>query len=145
MPMMGRELLASMTIGDFALDEAGEPAARVRRAPVLQVEQRMTDRARHRPHATVDAVVADHDLAALPCQPPHRSHDCCSTAGEDLGDLTAGRAITPLVDGDAAFFHLEAEVDRQLDDRGARHALQDLSLIHISEPTRRTPISYAVF
>src|SRR5664279_3244858 len=24
-------------------------------------------------------------------------------------------------------------------------ALQDLSLIHISEPTRRTPISYAVF
>ena len=24
-------------------------------------------------------------------------------------------------------------------------AMQDLSLIHISEPTRRTPISYAVF
>src|SRR5665647_3856397 len=28
---------------------------------------------------------------------------------------------------------------------GAAQAVLDLSLIHISEPTRRTPISYAVF
>src|SRR5664279_1678431 len=28
---------------------------------------------------------------------------------------------------------------------GAEHEESDLSLIHISEPTRRTPISYAVF
>ena len=34
---------------------------------------------------------------------------------------------------------------RLLNKKTETHKDQDLSLIHISEPTRRTPISYAVF
>src|SRR5664279_387768 len=40
-------------------------------------------------------------------------------------------------------YSLPASPGRELDLQ--LRCLQDLSLIHISEPTRRTPISYAVF
>src|SRR5680860_49318 len=42
---------------------------------------------------------------------------------------------------DVALFSAGAERSRDL----APQAVRELSLIHISEPTRRTPISYAVF
>src|SRR5665647_1878786 len=89
MPMMGRELLASMTIGDFALDEAaGSPASSRAKSPIVM-------------------------------------------------DANSSRPIIGIT------CYVEEAV------RGVRenmpHALLPLSLIHISEPTRRTPISYAVF
>jgi predicted porin len=68
-------------------------------------------------HATIDGVIADGDLASLPCQPPDRCHDCRGPAGKHLGDLAAGRTLAPLVDGDTAFVNLEAEVAGQLEDR----------------------------
>src|SRR5665647_2517855 len=40
---------------------------------------------------------------------------------------------------------LDGRLVTQPNPRDAAFVFQDLSLIHISEPTRRTPISYAVF
>ena len=53
----------------------------------------------------------------------------------------ARNALLP--EGDTVLEDVHKHVGRK---RGALHKLLDvLSLIHISEPTRRTPISYAVF
>src|SRR5665647_367324 len=59
-----------------------------------------------------------------PCRiiPPHRIRGVCG-ADEDL--IVARNLLDMIATGSAAH--------------------SDLSLIHISEPTRRTPISYAVF
>src|SRR5665647_2608175 len=58
---------------------------------------------------------------------------------DDVSEVArAVRAGVTPVDGDPAAQRASAEVGNQAVD-----AAQQLSLIHISEPTRRTPISYA--
>src|SRR5680860_925408 len=58
--------------------------------------------------------------------------------GEAFEDAQTGATYLACVD-------LAAEVDGAQRVINAACAVQALSLIHISEPTRRTPISYAVF
>src|ERR1035437_8261300 len=110
---------------DSSLHEAGQPATRVRHTAVLHIEQQLTDRGGHRADPIVDPWIADDDLTTVTRQPTDRRDDRWGTAGEPLGDLATGRAITLLVDGDTAYLHREAEIAGQRKDRGARHALQD--------------------
>src|SRR5680860_1717188 len=71
-----------------------------------------------------------------PAHRPVRSEEYCAlsilqTGGKRLSSKTGKHG-----DHNGAYLHGRVE---------HCHQLRDLSLIHISEPTRRTPISYAVF
>src|SRR5665647_1253721 len=69
------------------------------------------------------------------------------------GKTTTIRTVLDLIrptSGRAFVFGIESSADpvaihRRIGYLPGEFALYDLSLIHISEPTRRTPISYAVF
>ena len=66
------------------------------------------------------------------------------TEGMDREIHTANMLGIAVIDANQIKRHLEYEEKRQ--ERAASdYAKLHLSLIHISEPTRRTPISYAVF
>ena len=52
-----------------------------------------------------------------PLQRADRGHHGGGAAGEHLGDLAAGDAVAPLVDGEPALLDLVAELAGQLDDR----------------------------
>src|SRR5665647_2253934 len=67
-----------------------------------------------------------------------REHDAPVLQGPDVG-VPAEGAVNGLGED------VEDGRGDLLEDRGQRHVGVLLSLIHISEPTRRTPISYAVF
>ncbi len=65
------------------------------------------------------------DLAAVPLQGADRGDDRGRAAGEHLGDLAAGHALAPLVDGELPLLDLVALLLGQLDDRRAGDALED--------------------
>src|SRR5665647_908044 len=95
-------------------------------------------------------------LDALRAHRPRRHRDADATAAGAVGSPPAGTAavsapLSAIVTAAHRRLHRLPEAARtQLRDLQAAGTPQlsvvlDLSLIHISEPTRRTPISYAVF
>src|SRR5665647_3870635 len=68
-------------------------------------------------------------------KPRHKGHD-------DLTSSPPSSELTPAVSYESPPL-CAGNIERGL--RSLRDLTQHLSLIHISEPTRRTPISYAVF
>src|SRR5664279_3156508 len=98
----------------------------------------------------------NHDLAiqheALGVDGLHRLDDVREVAPERLPQLRHEIHLRAIAKGDAAKavplgLVLPLRAERELSDlpRLHRRVAARLSLIHISEPTRRTPISYAVF
>src|SRR6478735_4438098 len=76
-------------------DDAVHPAEGVLGAAELDVDQLLADL---RPEP--GAALGGRDRAAVPLELTHRRHDGCRATGEDLGDLSAGDTVAPLVDGE---------------------------------------------
>src|SRR5665647_2837373 len=92
---------------------------------------------------------AGEGLPRLPAEHPPRAPG----VGPRVADVAGARGCEAPFDGAAQqFFQAVQDVQdvrggtgTHVEHRGAAEGPLELSLIHISEPTRRTPISYAVF
>src|SRR6478735_8241178 len=96
------------------------PAERVLGAAELDVDELLPD-----PAPQVSATLGGGYRAAVPLELTDGRDHRGGAAGEDLGDVTAGDALAPLVDGELPLLDLVTHLASELDDAGAGDALED--------------------
>src|SRR5664279_4050251 len=101
------------------------------------------------PAAPTAATLIGHDSLLVNRDASYYSNPCGKRGARPLGSGSGAHSGIGAVGGTRRGPGIPAAAACSGDDRGARRgtrrASEYLSLIHISEPTRRTPISYAVF